>query len=135
MIFLYVLDFVEIDLINRFVNINKKFVFCTQKFLTMIVLSFLALLFAYCHGSTVGKQYLNYSGDIMLGGLFPIHKSGHRISECGEIQVFLFSFNMIFCYYYIGLSSRKTNTFWSYKSQDYILLIVPFSNFYAFRFF
>ena len=31
-------------------------------------------------------DYLNYSGDIMLGGLFPIHKRGEGGAACGSIQ-------------------------------------------------
>ena len=31
-------------------------------------------------------DYLNYSGDIMLGGLFPIHKRGEGGKACGGIQ-------------------------------------------------
>lgn len=32
------------------------------------------------------SQYLTYKGDIMLGGLFPIHKKGENGSACGAIQ-------------------------------------------------
>ena len=32
------------------------------------------------------SQYLTYDGDIMLGGLFPIHKRGDQGEACGAIQ-------------------------------------------------
>jgi hypothetical protein len=31
-------------------------------------------------------DYLNFSSDIMLGGLFPIHKKGEGGNPCGDIQ-------------------------------------------------
>ncbi|XP_068084328.1 metabotropic glutamate receptor 3 [Anabrus simplex] len=33
------------------------------------------------------RQYLNYSGDIMLGALFPVHRKGSGGVDCGRIQV------------------------------------------------
>ena len=35
--------------------------------------------------SALPSQYLTYPGDIMLGGLFPIHKRGEA-GPCGAIQ-------------------------------------------------
>jgi hypothetical protein len=37
--------------------------------------------------SSASRKYLNYTGDIMLGALFPIHHKGSRGVECGRIQV------------------------------------------------
>jgi hypothetical protein len=33
------------------------------------------------------RKFLNYTGDIMLGALFPIHHKGSGGTECGKIQV------------------------------------------------
>ena len=35
--------------------------------------------------SSLPSQYLTYPGDVMLGGLFPIHKRGEA-GPCGAIQ-------------------------------------------------
>lgn len=37
--------------------------------------------------SNASPKYLNYTGDIMLGALFPIHHKGSGGAECGKIQV------------------------------------------------
>jgi hypothetical protein len=36
---------------------------------------------------SVSRKYLNYTGDIMLGALFPIHHKGSGRADCGKIQV------------------------------------------------
>jgi hypothetical protein len=36
---------------------------------------------------SASRKYLNYSGDIMLGALFPIHHKGSGKVDCGKIQV------------------------------------------------
>nr|CAD7443783.1 unnamed protein product [Timema bartmani] len=33
------------------------------------------------------RMYLNYTGDIMVGALFPIHRKGSNGTECGRIQM------------------------------------------------
>jgi hypothetical protein len=37
--------------------------------------------------SSGSRKFLNYTGDIMLGALFPIHHKGSGGAECGKIQV------------------------------------------------
>jgi hypothetical protein len=39
--------------------------------------------------SRASRKYLNYTGDIMLGALFPIHHKGSGGADCGKIQVSL----------------------------------------------
>jgi hypothetical protein len=46
--------------------------------------AWLALLVPSSSGS---RKFLNYTGDIMLGALFPIHHKGSGGAECGKIQV------------------------------------------------
>lgn len=36
---------------------------------------------------SASRKYLNYSGDIVLGALFPIHHKGSGKTDCGKIQV------------------------------------------------
>lgn len=33
------------------------------------------------------KKFVNISGDIIIGALFPIHGKGHELENCGKIQV------------------------------------------------
>ncbi|XP_046688347.1 metabotropic glutamate receptor 8-like [Homalodisca vitripennis] len=35
----------------------------------------------------LARPYLNVSGEIMLGGLFPVHANGKGVTECGGVQV------------------------------------------------
>lgn len=37
--------------------------------------------------SIVISKYLNTTGDIILGGLFPVHHTGEGVAECGEVQL------------------------------------------------
>jgi hypothetical protein len=42
---------------------------------------------------SASRKYLNYTGDITLGALFPIHHKGSGKDDCGKIQVsFLLDF-------------------------------------------
>nr|CAD7401918.1 unnamed protein product [Timema cristinae] len=44
------------------------------------------------------RMYLNYTGDIMVGALFPIHRKGSNGTECGRIQpleAMIFTLNQI----------------------------------------
>jgi hypothetical protein len=45
---------------------------------------------------SASRKYLNYSGDIMLGALFPIHHKGSGRADCGKIQVRLLS-HVLWC--------------------------------------
>ncbi|XP_071451567.1 metabotropic glutamate receptor 3-like [Hetaerina americana] len=47
----------------------------------------MAILAAAIGQSVAVRSYLNYTGDIMLGALFPIHKKGSGGVECGRIQL------------------------------------------------
>lgn len=38
-------------------------------------------------GHVTATKYLNTSGDIMIGALFPIHNKGQGPTECGKVQV------------------------------------------------
>ena len=48
-----------------------------------------ALLGLLVPSLSASRKYLNYTGDIMLGALFPIHHKGSGTAECGKIQVSL----------------------------------------------
>ncbi|XP_046396653.1 metabotropic glutamate receptor 2-like isoform X2 [Ischnura elegans] len=60
-------------------------VFCPQHLLTLA--GTVAILAAGVGQSAGLRSYLNYTGDIMLGALFPIHKKGSVGVECGRIQL------------------------------------------------
>lgn len=45
------------------------------------------LLIATGAGLVDGKLYVNVTGDITLGALFPIHRKGSNGESCGKIQV------------------------------------------------
>ncbi|XP_054267413.1 metabotropic glutamate receptor 4-like [Macrosteles quadrilineatus] len=53
-----------------------------------MTLTLLLFLTSGCPVAVLARYtYLNTSGDIMLGGLFPVHGNGRGVTECGGIQV------------------------------------------------
>lgn len=50
---------------------------------------FIFLTFITSNYLTAAKLYVNVSGDITLGALFPVHKKGSDGKSCGNIQVSL----------------------------------------------
>jgi hypothetical protein len=62
--------------------------FCVCRMHGAWLAAWLALLVPSSSGS---RKFLNYTGDIMLGALFPIHHKGSGGADCGKIQV---SFDM-----------------------------------------
>ncbi|XP_058793488.1 metabotropic glutamate receptor 7-like isoform X2 [Phymastichus coffea] len=50
----------------------------------MLILSI--IIVALCQNAN-GRIYVNVSGDIMLGALFPIHRKGPGTENCGKIQL------------------------------------------------
>ncbi|CAG5104224.1 Similar to Grm4: Metabotropic glutamate receptor 4 (Mus musculus) [Cotesia congregata] len=48
---------------------------------------FIFLTFITSNYLTAGKLYVNVSGDITLGALFPVHKKGSDGKSCGNIQL------------------------------------------------
>lgn len=60
-------------------------------------------------------RYLNVSGDITLGALFPVHKKGSDGNDCGQIQVSSISL--------VAFNERSLGSFSKSKKKIYLIFL------------
>lgn len=63
----------------------KKPVMCLR--MSFTILHFLLqVAFSASSSSTIGKKEITIEGDMVIGGLFPVHEKGNGLEDCGKIN-------------------------------------------------
>ena len=79
----------------------------------------LVLLFVTLNAVAEASIYVNVSGDIVLGALFPVHRQGINGQNCGQIQV---SYIIILKTAY-SLNKYYVKKFYFYAMERYTKII------------